>query len=88
MGLKPTVKKSNDGTKFVVICSCGNECHGGEERVCKKCAEKLKKSVTQGYLYEKSETKTLNRFWYTLAGAQLYRYKVKTDTESNGMYSL
>ncbi len=74
--------------KAVVMCACGNECKDGDNGVCKKCLEKLKTPSTEGYLYEKTDSKTLNRFWYTLVGHHIYRYNSKSDTENNGMYSL
>jgi len=84
---KTLKRRIEDGGKTIVICGCGNECQEDEE-TCKKCFEKLKETVTRGYLYEKSDKRTLNRYWYILTGTQIYRYKAKTDTENNGMYLL
>ena len=81
-------RKLGDGQKVVVICSCGNECPASTEGVCEKCANRIKSQSTQGYLYEKVDSKTLNRLWCRLGGSQLYRYKSKTSTESDSMYSL
>ena len=73
----------------VVVCACGAEC---EDDICKICSDKLnsytKTEEVFGYLYEKSDSKTLNRFWFSLIGDKLYRYNSKKDTESIDTYFL
>ena len=74
--------------KNIIICSCGNECKEEDKGICPECVKKLQDPSIEGYLYEKTDPKTLNRFWYSLVGNHIYRYNSKNDTESNGMYSL
>jgi len=85
---KNSLKDEQKNSKTIIMCACGNECKDGENGVCQKCVSKLKAPTTQGYLYEKTDAKTLNRYWYTLVGNQIYRYNARTDVENNGMYSL
>eukprot|EP00826_Nyctotherus_ovalis_P030707 TRINITY_DN2451_c0_g1_i10.p1 TRINITY_DN2451_c0_g1~~TRINITY_DN2451_c0_g1_i10.p1 ORF type:complete len:468 (-),score=156.94 TRINITY_DN2451_c0_g1_i10:465-1868(-) len=75
-------------SKDIIICSCGNEHKEENNGMCPECMKKLQTPSIEGYLYEKTDPKTLNRFWYTLIGNHIYRYNSKNDTESNGMYSL
>ena len=62
----------------MVLCACGNECKADAEGgKCAICMGKLQSSSMSGYLYEKQDAKTLNRFWYSLIGNQLYSTELK-----------
>lgn len=79
------VRTISGTSKDLVVCSCGSECKDG---VCKHCAEKCKFIEHRGYLYEKSNSKSLSRHWFVLIGNRLYKYKNKDDTQIIATYML
>jgi tRNA A-37 threonylcarbamoyl transferase component Bud32 len=72
-------------SKSLMVCSCGNEC---KESICHNCAEKYKFIEHKGYLYGKTESKQLVRYWFVLIGKRLYKYKNRKDTQSTETYNL
>ena len=80
--LVPCVNINQDNA--VTICSCGKECKAEDKGICSECVQNSQVPITTGYLYEKTDPKTLNRFWYTLVGNHIYRYNEKTDIWSAG----
>ena len=72
-------------SKSLTVCSCGNEC---QNDICHNCTEKCKFVEYKGYFYEKSGNKQLIRYWFTLIGKRLYKYKSKKDTQSIETYNL
>ena len=84
---------STEGIRYslkttLVVCACGNECTEADNGVCKKCIEKIISPSIKGYLYQKTNSNSLNRFWFVLIGNRLYRYEKKTEEKANAVYSL
>ncbi len=75
-GVRLVVKEDEEKKEpSMVVCACGSECKDPLEEqhhICRICLNTLKAPRTSGYLYEKINKRTLNRFWYTLVGNHLY----------------
>jgi len=78
-GRAASMKEDPRKQSTMTVCACGNECKE-VGNMCPICLEKLKTATTTGYLYEKIDAKTLNRYWYTLVGNHLYSngFEVRT----------
>ena len=60
-----------DSSKGVVYCECGNPCSDGTTQ-CVTCFQAQQPIEYTGYLYLKSKTKVLKKYWFSLLNKELY----------------
>lgn len=92
--LRDTSKESAGG---LIYCECGNPCDGDNTQ-CTTCLKAKETSEYSGYLYLKTKSTKLKRYWYILLNKELYctshkdelrvGYKNKEDTQAKQMHSL
>ncbi len=92
--LRDTAKEAEGGMTY---CECGNSCEPGNT-MCAVCMKAKETSEYSGYLYLKTKSTKLKRYWYILLNKELYctervkhacvGYKNKEDTQHKEMQSL
>ncbi len=62
---------SKDPTGGIIFCGCGNPCEG-DNTLCPSCIKSRESIENSGYLYVKTKSTKLKRYWYLLLNKELY----------------
>lgn len=62
---------SKDAAGGLIYCECGNPCEGGST-MCTVCMKSKETIEYSGYLYLKTKSTKLKRYWYILLNKELY----------------
>ena len=62
---------SKDSTGGVIYCGCGRPCEG-DNTLCSECMRSKESVEHSGYLYVKTKSTKLKRYWYILLNKELY----------------
>eukprot|EP00831_Metopus_contortus_P084918 TRINITY_DN9752_c0_g1_i1.p1 TRINITY_DN9752_c0_g1~~TRINITY_DN9752_c0_g1_i1.p1 ORF type:complete len:493 (+),score=73.14 TRINITY_DN9752_c0_g1_i1:162-1640(+) len=77
--------KTTEGSVF--YCSCGNPIEG-DNTLCSSCLKAKDAIELAGYLYLKTKSTKLKRYWFTMLNKELYCFKNKEDPQYKRMHSL